>query len=41
MALNWFWNKHSHKIQLDYRQVENEATDLTDDEIRLQYQVIF
>lgn len=41
LALNYFWNKHAHKIQLDYRQLENKATGREDDEIRLQYQVIF
>jgi hypothetical protein len=41
IALNYFFNKHNHKLQLDYRQLENEATDRTDDEVRLQYQVIF
>jgi phosphate-selective porin OprO and OprP len=41
LALNYFFNKHAHKLQLDYRQLENKATDREDDEIRLQYQVIF
>ncbi|HEX5714875.1 MAG TPA: porin [Thermoanaerobaculia bacterium] len=41
VALNWFWNKHAHKIQADYRQLENVATDVTNDEFRLQYQIIF
>jgi phosphate-selective porin OprO/OprP len=41
VALNYFWNKHAHKLQLDYRQLENKATNRTDDEVRLQYQVIF
>jgi hypothetical protein len=41
VAVNWFWNKHNHKIQLDYRQLENEATDVANDEFRLQYQLIF
>jgi phosphate-selective porin OprO/OprP len=41
LALNYFWNKHAHKIQLDYRQLENKATNREDDEVRLQYQVIF
>lgn len=41
VALNYFWNKHTHKLQLDYRQLENKATNREDEEIRLQYQVIF
>ncbi|HEX6904760.1 MAG TPA: porin [Thermoanaerobaculia bacterium] len=41
IALNYFWNKHAHKLQLDYRQLENNATGREDDEIRLQYQIIF
>lgn len=41
IALNWFWNKHNHKIQADYRQIEDLATDVTNDEFRLQYQIIF
>lgn len=41
LALNYFFNKHAHKLQLDYRQLENKATDREDDEVRLQYQIIF
>jgi phosphate-selective porin OprO and OprP len=41
LALNYFWNKHAHKLQLDYRQLENKATNREDEEIRLQYQIIF
>lgn len=41
LGLNYFWNRHAHKLQLDYRQIKNKATDREDDEIRLQYQVIF
>ncbi len=41
LALNYFWNKHAHKLQLDYRQIESKATRITDKELRLQYQVIF
>lgn len=41
VALGWFFNKHAHKLQADYRQVENVATDVTNDELRLQYQIIF
>ncbi|HJX28569.1 MAG TPA: porin [Thermoanaerobaculia bacterium] len=41
VAVNYFFNKHAHKLQADYRQVENIATDVTNDEFRLQYQLIF
>lgn len=41
VALGYFFNRHNHKIQADYRQLENKATDREDDELRLQYQVIF
>jgi len=42
VAFNYFWNKHNHKIQLDYRQLEDEARANSDDkEIRLQYQISF
>lgn len=41
LALNYFWNKHNHKLQLDYRELENKANNQTNEEIRLQYQVIF
>jgi phosphate-selective porin OprO/OprP len=41
IALNYFFNKHAHKLQLDYRQLENKANDREDDEVRLQYQIIF
>ena len=41
IALGYFFNKHPHKLQLDYRQLENKATDREDDEVRLQYQIIF
>jgi len=41
VALNWFMNKHFLKLQADYRQVEDEARDRTDDEARLQMQFIF
>jgi phosphate-selective porin OprO and OprP len=40
-AASWYFNKHAHKLQLDYRQIEDEARDQTNDELRLQYQVIF
>jgi phosphate-selective porin OprO and OprP len=41
IALGYFWNKHAHKLQADYRQLENKATGVTNDEFRLQYQIIF
>lgn len=41
IALSYFFNKHAHKIQADYRQLENVATGTTNDELRLQYQIIF
>lgn len=41
VAIGYFFNKHAHKLQADYRQVENVATDVTNDEFRLQYQIIF
>jgi hypothetical protein len=41
VAFNWFFNKHNHKLQADYRQIENKATNREDKEIRVQYQLIF
>jgi hypothetical protein len=41
VALNWFLNKHALKLQADLRRIENEVTDLADDEARLQMQFIF
>lgn len=42
VALNYFLNKHNHKLQLDYRQLEDDARANSDDaEIRIQYQLIF
>ena len=41
IAFNWFLNKHNHKLQADYRQLEDEARNAKDKEIRLQYQLIF
>ncbi len=40
-ALGYFFNKHNHKLQADFRQLENKATDQTNDEFRVQYQVSF
>ena len=41
LALNYFFNKHPYKLQLDYRQIEDDARGTKDKEIRLQYQLIF
>ncbi len=42
LALNYFFNKHAHKLQLDYREIEDDArANSKDKEIRLQYQLIF
>lgn len=40
-AIGYFFNKHAHKLQADFREIENKATKITDKEIRLQYQIIF
>ena len=40
-AVNWFMNRHSLKLGADYRRLENDLTDLTDDQARLQMQFIF
>lgn len=41
IALGYFFNKHARKLQLDYRQLENKANNREDEEVRLQYQIIF
>jgi phosphate-selective porin OprO and OprP len=42
IALSYYFNKHPHKLQMDYRQIEDEARANSDDaEIRIQYQLIF
>jgi phosphate-selective porin OprO and OprP len=41
IAVGYFFNKHPHKLQADYRQLENKATNREDEELRLQYQIIF
>ena len=41
LALNYFWNKHAHKLQADFRELEDNARGTKDKEVRLQYQVIF
>ncbi len=42
VALSYYWNKHNNKLQLDVRQIEDKArAHSKDQEIRLQYQIIF
>jgi len=41
VAFSWFLNKHAHKLQADYRQIEDKGRDAKDKEIRIQYQLIF
>ena len=44
IALGYFFNKHAYKLQADYRQLENNIPaggSVTNDEFRLQYQLIF
>lgn len=41
LAVGYFWNKHNHKLQADFRELEDKARRNKDREIRLQYQVIF
>ncbi len=41
VALGYFWNKHNHKLQADYRQVKDDANDTKNNELRLQYQIVF
>lgn len=41
IGFGYFFNKHAHKLQADYRIIETMATDIKDKEFRLQYQVIF
>lgn len=41
IGFSYYLNKHSHKIQGDFRELENDATGVKDREIRLQYQFIF
>jgi phosphate-selective porin OprO/OprP len=41
LAFGYFWNKHNHKLQADFRELENERTDIKDRELRVQYQIIF
>ena len=44
IALGYFFNKHAYKLQADYRQLETDIPaggSVTNDEFRLQYQLIF
>ncbi len=41
VALGYFWNKHNHKLQADFRELEDKARRNKDRELRIQYQVIF
>jgi hypothetical protein len=41
VAFNYFFNKHNHKLQADYRELEDDARKAKDKEVRLQYQLIF
>jgi phosphate-selective porin len=40
-AFNYFINKHPLKLQADFRQLEDDARDTKDRELRLQFQVAF
>jgi phosphate-selective porin OprO and OprP len=41
VVLGYFFNKHNHKLQADYRQIEDEKKGTKDNELRVQYQIIF
>jgi len=41
VAMSWYFNKHAYKVQGDYRQVEDDAKNTTDDEFRVQLQFLF
>jgi phosphate-selective porin OprO/OprP len=41
VALGYYWNKHNHKLQTDFREIEDEARGAKDKELRVQYQIIF
>ena len=43
VVFGYYFNKHNHKIQADYRQLETKSAtgSVTNDEIRIQYQLIF
>jgi hypothetical protein len=41
IAFSYYLKKHGQKLQADLRQVEEDATGTTDDQIRVQYQIVF
>lgn len=41
VATSWYWDKHNHKIQADYRILKDDRTDREDKEWRLQLQLVF
>ena len=41
VAASWYLDKHTHKIQADYIELEDKRSDRTLDELRVQLQVIF
>ena len=41
VAFSYYMHKHGQKLQADFRQVEDEASGTTDDEFRLQFQIVF
>lgn len=41
VAASWYFAKHGQKLQADFRQVEDDASGTTDDEFRLQFQIVF
>lgn len=41
LAFSYYWDKHTHKLQADFREIENERTNVKDREYRLQFQLIF
>lgn len=41
LAVNYFFNRHAHKLQADLRRVENQRTGSRTWEFRTQYQLIF
>ena len=41
VAMSWYLDKHTHKIQADYIELEDKRSDRTLDELRVQLQVIF
>lgn len=41
VATSWYWDKHNHKIQADYRILEDERTGNEDKEFSLQLQLVF